>query len=136
MLDKMNDSTVPVQMNGESLENGTDHNMKTNLIINYLPPSMSEGELKNLFGEFGTVSSCKLVRDRVSGNSLGYAFVNYEEPDQAAKAVRELNRLRVQTKNIKVSYARPSSEDIKNANLYISGLPKAMNAFGPASGDV
>ncbi|KAK2569753.1 ELAV-like protein 3 [Acropora cervicornis] len=127
MLDKMNEGT-PVQINGESLENGTDHggHSKTNLIINYLPPSMSEGELKNLFGEFGTVSSCKLIRDRVSGNSLGYAFVNYLDPDHAAKAVRDLNKLRVQSKNIKVSYARPSSDDIKNANLYISGLPKTM----------
>ena len=128
MLDKMNEGT-PVQINGESLQNGTDHgsNSKTNLIINYLPPSMSEGELKNLFSEFGTVSSCKLVRDKLTGNSLGYAFVNYLEPEHAAKAVRELNQLRVQSKNIKVSYARPSSEDIKNANLYISGLPKTMS---------
>ena len=90
MLDKMNDSTVSVQMNGESVENGTDHGQhsKTNLIINYLPPSMSQDELKKLFSEFGTVSSCKLVRDKFSGNSLGYAFVNFLEPEHAAKAVR------------------------------------------------
>ena len=88
---------------------------------------MSEEELKNLFSEFGTVSSCKLVRNKISGKSLGYAFVNYLEPEHAANAVQELNQLRVQSKNIKVSYARRSSEDIKNANLYISGLPKTMS---------
>ena len=75
-MDKVNEDT-PVQINGESMENDTEGNhSKTNLIINYLPPSMSEGELQSLFSEFGTVSICKLVRDRVSGNSLGYAFVN------------------------------------------------------------
>ena len=46
------------------------------------------------------------------------------------KLLGELNQLRVQSKNIKVSYARPSSDDIKNANLYISGLPKTMNEDG------
>ena len=129
MLDKMNDSAAPVQINGDSMENGNEngHHSKTNLIINYLPPSMKEGELRTLFEEFGTVSQLKLVRDKVSGNSLGYAFVNYADPEHASKAVRELNRLRVQSKNIKVSFARPSSDDIKNANLYISGLPKTMN---------
>lgn len=93
MLDKMNDSIVFVQMNGEFLENGIDYNMKINLIINYLLFLMSEGEFKNLFGEFGIVLSCKFVWDRVFGNSFGYVFVNYEEFDQVVKVVRELNWL-------------------------------------------
>lgn len=62
-----------------------------------------------------------------AGQSLGYGFVNYVRPEDAEKAVNTLNGLRLQNKVIKVSYARPSSESIKGANLYVSGLPKNLS---------
>ncbi|NXD89004.1 ELAV2 protein, partial [Halcyon senegalensis] len=40
---------------------------KTNLIVNYLPQSMSQEELRSLFGSLGDIESCKLVRDKVTG---------------------------------------------------------------------
>ncbi|VDM50866.1 unnamed protein product [Toxocara canis] len=61
------------------------------------------------------------------GQSLGYGFVNYVRQEDALKAVSTLNGLRLQNKTIKVSFARPSSESIKGANLYVSGLPKSMS---------
>ncbi|XP_033967482.1 ELAV-like protein 1a isoform X1 [Gymnodraco acuticeps] len=99
---------------------------KTNLIVNYLPQSMSQDELRSLFSSIGEVESAKLIRDKVAGHSLGYGFVNYLNPSDADRAISTLNGLRLQSKTIKVSYARPSSDTIKDANLYISGLPKAM----------
>ncbi|XP_065105445.1 ELAV-like protein 2 isoform X1 [Paramisgurnus dabryanus] len=99
---------------------------KTNLIVNYLPQNMTQEELKSLFGSIGEIESCKLVRDKITGQSLGYGFVNYVEPKDAEKAINTLNGLRLQTKTIKVSYARPSSASIRDANLYVSGLPKTM----------
>ncbi|OXB59970.1 hypothetical protein ASZ78_008106 [Callipepla squamata] len=60
------------------------------------------------------------------GHSLGYGFVNYVTAKDAERAINTLNGLRLQSKTIKVSYARPSSEVIKDANLYISGLPRSM----------
>ncbi|XP_062367844.1 ELAV-like protein 3 isoform X1 [Cinclus cinclus] len=99
---------------------------KTNLIVNYLPQSMSQEELRSLFGSLGDIESCKLVRDKVTGQSLGYGFVNYVEAGDADRAIGALNGLKLQTKTIKVSYARPSSASIRDANLYVSGLPKAM----------
>ncbi|CAH8493476.1 unnamed protein product [Dicrocoelium dendriticum] len=103
----------------------TDAN-QTNLIVNYLPPSMSQEEMRSLFSTVGNISSCKLIRDRTSGQSLGYGFVNYTSPKDATRAIKLLNRTRVQNKIIKVSLARPSCESIKGANLYICGLPKTM----------
>ncbi|XP_069730151.1 ELAV-like protein 1 [Phaenicophaeus curvirostris] len=61
-----------------------------------------------------------------TGHSLGYGFVNYVTAKDAERAINTLNGLRLQSKTIKVSYARPSSEVIKDANLYISGLPRSM----------
>ncbi|XP_052686490.1 ELAV-like protein 1 isoform X2 [Crassostrea angulata] len=118
-----------------------DRPSNTNLIVNYLPQTMTQEEIRALFSSIGEVESCKLIRDKPTGRfspyevpshlttarqSLGYGFVNYKNPADAEKAINTLNGLRLQNKLIKVSLARPSSEGIKGANLYICGLPKSM----------
>ncbi|XP_061768558.1 ELAV-like protein 2 isoform X4 [Nerophis ophidion] len=108
------------------VESSSMEESKTNLIVNYLPQNMTQEELKSLFASIGEIESCKLVRDKIAGQSLGYGFVNYVDPKDAEKAINTLNGLRLQTKTIKVSYARPSSASIRDANLYVSGLPKTM----------
>ncbi|XP_065436695.1 ELAV-like protein 3 [Chrysemys picta bellii] len=114
--------------NGPPLSaNGAADDSKTNLIVNYLPQNMTQEEFKSLFGSIGEIESCKLVRDKITGQSLGYGFVNYVDPNDADKAINTLNGLKLQMKTIKVSYARPSSASIRDANLYVSGLPKSMS---------
>jgi ELAV like protein 2/3/4 len=57
-----------VQQNGRSASVGSaDDISKTNLIVNYLPQTMSQEEVKSLFGSIGEVESCKLIRDKVTG---------------------------------------------------------------------
>ncbi|XP_076635695.1 ELAV-like protein 2 isoform X11 [Colletes latitarsis] len=118
--------TVVQQNGGSNLGHAPQEESKTNLIVNYLPQSMNQDDIRSLFSSIGEVESCKLIRDKITGQSLGYGFVNYHRPEDAEKAINTLNGLRLQTKTIKVSYARPSSEAIKGANLYVSGLPKNM----------
>jgi len=43
------------------------NNAITNLIINYLPQNMNQDEVRSLFGSMGEVESCKLIRDKVTG---------------------------------------------------------------------
>lgn len=126
------------KQNGESQQNTTaassgSENARTNLIVNYLPQTMTEEEIRSLFSSVGEVESVKLVRDKnviypgqPKGQSLGYGFVNFHRSQDAEQAVNVLNGLRLQNKVLKVSFARPSSEGIKGANLYISGLPKTI----------
>ncbi|XP_018084322.1 ELAV-like protein 2 isoform X9 [Xenopus laevis] len=123
-----NTANCPNTINCSSpVESNNTEDSKTNLIVNYLPQNMTQEELKSLFGSIGEIESCKLVRDKITeGQSLGYGFVNYIDPKDAEKAINTLNGLRLQTKTIKVSYARPSSASIRDANLYVSGLPKTM----------
>lgn len=47
---------------------------KTNLIVNYLPQSMSQDELRSLFTSIGEVESAKLIRDKVAGMLLSEAI--------------------------------------------------------------
>lgn len=51
------------------VESGSIEDSKTNLIVNYLPQNMTQEELKSLFGSIGEIESCKLVRDKITGNS-------------------------------------------------------------------
>jgi len=116
-----------MMQNGMASPDLVEDDRKTNLIVNYLPQTMTQvEEIRSLFSSIGEVESCKLIRDKVTGQSLGYGFVNYHRQEDASKAIQTLNGLRLQNKTIKVSFARPSSEAIKGANLYVSGLPKHM----------
>lgn len=81
-------------------------------------------------------SSCKLLSPvycglaslcRQTGYSFGFGFVEYQKPEDAAKAILQLNNLPVQHKRIKVSYARPPGEDIKETNLYIQNIPRSYS---------
>ncbi|CAG5119509.1 unnamed protein product [Candidula unifasciata] len=124
----MDQSQMGITQNGGSTspDHSDDGTSRTNLIVNYLPQTMSQDEIRSLFASIGELESCKLIRDKPTGQSLGYGFVNYKRIEDAEKAINTLNGLRLQNKTIKVSYARPSSESIKGANLYVSGLPKSM----------
>lgn len=102
------------------------HEGRTNLIINYLPQSFSDAEFKSLFLSIGPIKSCKIIRNKATGYSYGFGFVDYESSEYATRAISTLNGFQVQNKRIKVAYARPSSDMIKNANLYIKGIPPGM----------
>ncbi len=84
-------------------ESNLSDKMRTNLIINYLPQTMTQDEIKDLFGSIGAIESCKLVRDKTTGQSLGYGFVNFIRIEDADKAVKTMNGLRLQNKTIKVN---------------------------------
>lgn len=47
---------------------GNQEESKTNLIVNYLPQTMTQEEIRSLFSSIGDVESCKLIRDKVTGN--------------------------------------------------------------------
>jgi len=100
---------------------------RTNLIINYLPQTMTDNEMYSMFITCGPLVSAKIMRDKSSGYSYGYGFVQYQNADDAAKAITQLNGLPVSNKRIKVSYSRPNTADIKNTNLYIGNVPEGMS---------
>lgn len=118
---------LPTPTNPSSFKLNTVNESQTNLIVNYLPQSMTSDEFNSIFKSIGFTQSCKLVKDKVTQQSLGYGFVNYFQIEDAVQAIRLLNGLNIENKVIKVSYARESCESIKGANLYICGLPKIWN---------
>merc|ERR1712130_1099155 len=100
---------------------------RTNLIINYLPPTMSEGTLATLFSPYGLLERCKIVVDLQTLRSRGYGFVKYDNALSAERALTALNGYELNGKKLKVALARPQSKAIMNSNLYITNIPIHYN---------
>lgn len=74
-------------------------------MIIFLFQSMIDTELYSMFITLGPIVSAKIMRDKNSGYSFGYGFVQYENPADAAKAIQQLNGLQVaNNKRIKVEF--------------------------------
>ena len=61
-----------------------------------------------------------------SGYSYGFGFINYMTEEAAIRAIKCLNGYTVRNKRIKVSFARPQGEELKETNLYITNLPRTI----------
>lgn len=103
-------------------------NNRTNLIVNYLPQTLTDAEFHSMFASIGAINSCKIVRDKASNYSYGFGFVDYQSPDDAQRAIQSLNGLQLQNKYIKVALARPGGDSIKGANLYVRNIPRDFTA--------
>jgi RNA recognition motif-containing protein len=75
------------------------------LIIRNLARTTTEEELKVLFEEYGTVQSCDLVLDKVTGESKGFAFVEIPKPGEAKVAMKNMNNKNVANSKIRVKKA-------------------------------
>ncbi|KAH8243910.1 hypothetical protein KR032_011283, partial [Drosophila birchii] len=85
---------------------------QTNLIVNYLPADMTEDELFKIFGSIGQIYKLKIIRERHSGRSLGYGFVDFKNARAARIAQVMCDQYEIRGKLLKVAFARPRSEDI------------------------
>jgi len=68
---------------------------------------ISEQELEELFAEFGTVSSAKIIMDRESGRSKGFGFVEMDSEDAGMSAIEALNEKEIKGRALRVNKALP-----------------------------
>ncbi len=80
----------------------------TNLYVGNLPWSTTEAQLRDLFAEYGEVSSAKIIEDRETGRSRGFGFVEME--NGADQAIESLNGKDFGGRNLKVNVAKPKRE--------------------------
>lgn len=80
------------------------------LFVGGLPFSTSDEELNELFSAHGTVASAVVVKDRDTGRSKGFGFVEFENDDEGKAAEKALNGSDVGGRSITVNEARPREE--------------------------
>lgn len=105
--------------------NAGDQQYQSNLIINYLPQTLADDEFRRIFEGMGPVTSAKIVRNKATGYSFGYGFVEYQNAEDAVKAIDELNGMQLENKRIKVAYSRPQSDETKGAKIMVKNLEDA-----------
>ena len=81
-----------------------------NIYVGNLPYKISDADLRELFAAYGEVSSVSMVKDKMTGQSKGFGFVEMPEAGEAAAAIQGLNEKAVQGRNIKVNEAKPRED--------------------------
>ncbi len=84
-----------------------------NIYVGNLDYKVNESELETLFGEFGGVSSAKVITDKFSGKSKGFGFVVMDDDDEAKAAIENLNGTSFKNRDLVVSEARPRRDDFQ-----------------------
>lgn len=82
-----------------------------NIYVGNLSYSLTENELRESFENFGEVTSVKIIKDRYSGRSKGFGFVEMPSDDEAKAAIEEMNGKNLDGREIKVNKARPKSDN-------------------------
>jgi RNA recognition motif-containing protein len=70
----------------------------------------TEDQLREAFGQFGSVDSVKIITDRETGRSRGFAFVEMPDGSEGQKAIDGLNGTEIAGRSLNVNEARPKSE--------------------------
>ena len=82
-----------------------------NIYVGNLSFEVTEEDVRQAFDPFGQISSVKVITDRDTGRSKGFGFVEMPNDAEAQSAITGLNGKELQGRSLKVSEARPRSED-------------------------
>ncbi len=81
-----------------------------NIYIGNLSFETTEDQLRNAFEEFGEVSNVNIIKDRDTGRSRGFAFVEMSDDDAATAAINGLNGTELNERALNVNEARPRND--------------------------
>ena len=101
-----------------------------NIYVGNLSWTMTDEDLSSLFTQYGSVSSAKILKDKMTGRSKGFGFVDMEDDDAAKTAIASLNESEIQGRKLIVNESQPRQEG--GAGGSAGGFKK--RSFGGGSG--
>ena len=99
-----------------------------NIYVGNLSWTMTDDDLSNLFTQYGAVKSAKILKDKMSGRSKGFGFVEMEDDEAAKTAIANLNETEVQGRKLIVNESQPRAEGSGGG-----GYKKSGGGFGGGS---
>lgn len=81
-----------------------------NIYVGNLSRDVTDEDLRQAFEEFGQVESINIIKDRFSGESRGFGFVEMPSKEQAQSAITGLNGKKLKERAMNVNEARPRTE--------------------------
>jgi RNA recognition motif-containing protein len=92
--------------------------MAKKLYVGNLSYDMTEDALKDTFSQAGAVESAIIIKDKMSGRSKGFGFVEMSTDEEAQKAIEMLNGKELDGRALTVNEARPMEERPRRENRY------------------
>jgi len=92
--------------------------MAKKLYVGNLSYDMTDDTLKDTFSQAGTVESAIIIKDKMSGRSKGFGFVEMSTDEEAQKAIEMLNGKELDGRALTVNEARPMEERPRRENRY------------------
>lgn len=81
-----------------------------NIYVGNLPYKTTEDDLRETFEEYGVTDSVSIIKDKMSGKSRGFGFVEMSNDDEAREAISDLDGVEMDGRNLTVNEARPRKE--------------------------
>ena len=88
-----------------------------NIYVSNLSFAVKDEDLRDFFAEYGEVSSAKVITDKMTNRSRGFAFVEMPDDNAAQKAIQGLDGAVVDGRSIKVNIARPKEKNNNNRSF-------------------
>ena len=84
--------------------------IRMNIYVGNVAYTATEEQLRELFEEFGEVTEVKIIIDKLSGRSRGFAFVEMISDDEGRTAITEVNGKQLEGRTLTVNEARPRED--------------------------
>lgn len=91
--------------------------MAKRLFVGSLPYSVTSAQLEELFSQVGKITSLNLITDKYSGQSKGFAFVEFTTDAEANEAISKFNNFELDGRKIVVNEARPQEDRANRPNF-------------------
>ncbi|AHF04578.1 RNA-binding protein [Marichromatium gracile] len=88
------------------------------IYVGNLPYSVTDDELRDIFSGFGELASAEVIKDKFSGQSKGFGFVDMPNNSEADTAIKALNESDMKGRKLTVNEARPRAERPRGGGRY------------------
>ena len=105
-----------------------------NIYVGNLSRDVVESDLKEAFQVFGEITTCNIIKDKFTGESRGFGFVEMPNKEEADKAIAGMTGKDLKGRNLTVNEARPRTDRPRTGGGFGGGRGGSRGGFGGGGG--